>query len=233
VNTASLRAQLQARQQERERIARDLHDTLLQGVSALSLYVQAAAHAAPEGSPVRDKLEYALLRAGELIEEGRDRVSELRVPAKLRRDLGDILHRRCEGLSELFPGPSIRVVTRGRPRGLHPVVADEVYHIAIEALLNAFQHAGASRIAVLVHHEPAQFCLVVKDDGRGLPPCVALRQGERRFGMDGMRERATRIGARVQWSPRTPGTVVMLNVSAARAYDAGGDARAPAHPLKE
>lgn len=216
-----LRLQIQARQQERERIARDLHDTLLQGVSALALHVQAAARTAPEGSPVREKLEHALQRAAELIEEGRDRVAELRVPPQLRGDMTDLLQARCENLSELFPGPATRVVTQGQSRQLQAPVADELYYIAVEALLNAFRHAGAKRIAVRLYYGSHYLCLVVRDDGCGIPLGIVSREGQ--FGLIGMRERAARIGARIEWAAREVGTEVVLTVPAARAYEASGE----------
>ena len=114
-------------------------------------------------------------------------------------------------------------------RDLHPVLRDEVYRVAGEALRNTFRHADAQRIEVEIRFDERQFRLRVRDDGKGIDPNLLV--GEDRaghFGLRGMRERAKRIGGKLTvWSsdPRADGglesgTEVELSIPAARAYAA-------------
>jgi len=121
------------------------------------------------------------------------------------------------------------VEVEGTPRNLHPILRDEVYRIAAEALRNAFRHAEARRIESEILYEERQLRLRVRDDGKGLDP--ALLRGEGRpghWGLRGMRERATLIGARLDvWSNVHSGTEIELTIPASRAYATSGAAGAP------
>lgn len=225
LNTHALR---RARQEERERIARDLHDTLLQGVSALGLYLQGAAELAPAGSILRTRIEHALSRTAELLEEGRDRVAELRMSPGLGGDLADLLKDRCAQLEELFPRPAWRIGTEGAPVPLNRVFVEDAYRIAGEALLNAFRHSKPEHVSVLLQYGARYFRLVIRDDGTGVSPAMLEESGvQRRFGIAGMRERAERVGGRIEWSSCAPGTQVLLTVPAERAYDRTRDETRP------
>jgi signal transduction histidine kinase len=114
-----------------------------------------------------------------------------------------------------------RIDVQGTPRDLHPIVRDEIYRIAGEALRNAFRHAQAHRIEVEVRYDERQFRLRVRDDGKGIDPKV-LREGRTgHFGLPGMRERAGRIGVNLDvWSELESGTEVEVTVPGSIAYTA-------------
>ncbi|TBU72965.1 histidine kinase [Pseudomonas daroniae] len=188
-----LRTRLEERHDERERIARELHDTLLQGVQGLVLHVQAAADSLPVEQPARRKLENALDRADQVIAEGRERVRNLRHAQDASTDLPQIL-REFEHLHE-HPGTRYQVEIEGAPCALHPVVHDELCQLAREAVSNAFRHAMASTVRVQLEYNPRQFSLRVSDDGRGM--LAEYLQGAEpvdHWGLKGMYERAAKIG---------------------------------------
>jgi signal transduction histidine kinase len=112
------------------------------------------------------------------------------------------------------------VAVEGEARNLHPILRDEIYKIAAEALRNAFQHAQARQIEVEIRYDHAQFRLRVRDDGKGIDPAVSSGQGrEGHFGLHGMRERATLIGGKLTvWSAVNTGSEVELRVPGSTAY---------------
>ena len=213
-----LRAQTDVRQQERERIARELHDTLLQGVQGLLLRFQAAADRVPDAA-ARRGLEQALDVAEQVLAEGRDRVMELRPATPPELPLADALHAVALEQAPLHAcGFSLSVA--GRPRPLLPAFAGEVYCIAREALVNAYRHAAPATVMVVIDYGEREFRLRVCDDGRGLDEAV-LRAGGRRghFGLPNMRERAERLGARLSLrSCAGAGTEIELRSVAVRSY---------------
>jgi signal transduction histidine kinase/ligand-binding sensor domain-containing protein len=207
---------LQERMAERERIARDLHDTLLQGVQGLTLRIQAEVSRI-EAGPLRSGLEDALDRADEILAEGRDRVVELRSGAQPEFRL----HERLKSLSALCGAESYRYRIGGVPEDLRATVADEVYLIAREAVTNAVRHASARHVGVVLAFRRSALWLRVTDDGVGLPESILggnARPGH--WGMRGMQERAQRLRARLRVEParKGSGTVVALKVPAASAY---------------
>ncbi|WP_249929036.1 sensor histidine kinase [Ectopseudomonas oleovorans] len=188
-----LRTRLEERHDERERIARELHDTLLQGVQGLVLHVQAAADSLPADQPARMKLENALDRADQVIAEGRERVRNLRHAQEASSDLPQTL-RELDQLHE-HADTDYQVEIAGMPCALHPVVHDELSQLAREAVSNAFRHANASHVRVRLDYNPRQFSLSVSDDGRGL--LAEYLQGAEpvdHWGLKGMYERAAKIG---------------------------------------
>jgi signal transduction histidine kinase len=209
---------LDARVGERTRIARELHDTLRQSLHALVLRFQTVLNLLPDRpEDARQRLEAALERADEAITEGRNAVQGLRNSTVEKNDLALALRTLGEDLSNeaSVDRPAAFTVTlEGDSRALHPIVRDEIYNIAAEAIRNAFRHAGAERIDVRVQYAPRQFRLVVRDDGKGLDPAVlAAMNSQGHYGLCGMRERAGVIGGRlVVWSERGQGTEVELRV---------------------
>jgi signal transduction histidine kinase/ligand-binding sensor domain-containing protein len=211
-----LRARLDERHQERERIARELHDTLLQGTQGLILRLHAASQRLPADDPLRGELETAMDLAEQAIAEGRERVRGLRGVARQRQDLGSaLLQVRDEAGGRTLP--EVRLLVEGNPRPLLPHAAEELYMIGREALLNAFQHAGAEAVEIEVGYGRRRLQLRIRDDGRGLSDEAARVPGH--WGLHGMRERAARLGARLQlWSREGAGTEVHVSLPAARAY---------------
>lgn len=216
--TQQVRMRMEARLDERERIARDLHDTLLQGVQGLILKVDAVAKRIPAGDPARREIEETLDRADEILAEGRDRVRSLRTGTALR-DLPSALERVAREASQ--DGTTrLKSVVEGRPRELDPIVMEEAFAIGREALLNALTHSGGTEVEMEIAYDPRQLRLRIRDDGSGIDPQI-LGSGGRadHWGLQGMRERALRIGARVEiWSRPGAGTEVELTVPAATAY---------------
>jgi signal transduction histidine kinase/ligand-binding sensor domain-containing protein len=205
-----VRARAEERHLERERIARELHDTLLQGVQGLLLKFDAAVHSLPDGG-AKERLGKVLDRAREVVVEGRDRVMALRASGA-DRDLAQALD---EVAAELAPdGCRVRVIEIGEAFALDPLVADEAYYIAREALINALKHARAARIDVEVDRRRG-LAVRVRDDGCGIDPAI-LAAGAKagQWGLPGMRERAARIGATLAIRSRAGATLVELRVPA-------------------
>lgn len=216
--TGRIRARLEARLSERERIARELHDTLLQSVQGLILRFQAVADRLSPGEASRAQLEAALTRADDVIVEGRNRVHDLRV-ADRSADLPALLAD-LAGTSGFDPATTVRVAIEGTPRPTHPMVAAEIERIAREALHNVANHAQARTVTASLAFGPRHLVLAIEDDGVGIPAEV-LEQGRRpgHFGLVGIGERAARIGAElaIESRPRE-GTRILLSLPARLAY---------------
>jgi signal transduction histidine kinase/ligand-binding sensor domain-containing protein len=224
-----LEATLEARVAERTRIARDLHDTLLQQFHGLLLQFQAAFNLLPDRPrESRQVLASAIDRAAEAITEGRDTVQGLRTSALEANDLADALRALAEDLAhENGHAASARVGVEGAPRALHPLVRDETFRIAGEALRNAFRHAGGKRIDVEIRYDPCELRVRVRDDGKGFDADV-LRAGEKEghFGLPGMRERAELAGGELTvGNHQDGGAEVVFSVPGARAYSRTSPAR--------
>jgi len=215
---AKVRGRLEERLAERERIARDLHDTLLQGVEGLVLRFQAVANRISSREPVRELLERALERADEVLEESRDRVMHLRAGAGDAGELTQALATAGERLALIYP-VRFSASLEGVPRTLHPIAREEVEFIGREALGNAFRHARASSIEAEVTYGDSALKMRVRDNGRGMDTGV-LRSGRPgHWGLAGMRERARNIRADLQiWSRQDAGTEVELTLRAEFAY---------------
>jgi signal transduction histidine kinase/ligand-binding sensor domain-containing protein len=221
---------LEARVAERTRIARELHDTLLQSFHGLLLRFQAVWDLFPT-RPVeaREILGNAIDQASKAITEGREAVQGLRISTQEPNDLVAAIGTLAEELAAdpaLTQAPSLRVGAAGAVRLLHPIIRDEVYRIAGEALRNAFQHSQATRIEVELRYGEQQFRLRILDDGKGIDEQVLADGGRAgHYGLRGMRERAELIDAKLTlWSARDSGTEVELTIAASRAY---AKARAP------
>ncbi|WP_141518019.1 sensor histidine kinase [Marilutibacter aestuarii] len=214
-----IRGRLQERHAERERIARELHDTLLQSIQGLILRFQAVADTLPSLDPARSAMEHALQRADEVLVEGRDRVLDLRATAPDAGHLEELLGQVAAELREPG-GPDIEVSAQGDAEALDPIVRDELYRIGREAMLNAYRHAGAGRICATVEYGRRELRLRIFDDGVGIADDTLERGGRPgHWGLNGMRERASRIGARLRiWSRAGAGTEVELRIDAGSAY---------------
>jgi signal transduction histidine kinase/ligand-binding sensor domain-containing protein len=215
---------LEARVNERTRIARELHDTLLQSFHGLLLHFQTGIDLLP-GHPVdaRKTLEIAIDRADQAINEGRDAVQGLRASVVETNDLVSAVRILGEELGAADTNPNsavFEVEVEGAPRNLHPILRDEAYRIAAEALRNAFQHAQAQRIEVEILYGERWLRLRVRDDGKGIDPKFLSGDGRaKHYGLHGMRERAKLVGGKlVVWSKLDSGTEVELSIPASAAY---------------
>jgi len=213
-----LRLRLEERTAERERIARELHDTLLQGVQGLIFRFQAAAARVSHDPAARQSLEQALDRADELVAEARDRVVQLR-RTKIEGSLPQILERSA---ARIFAGSLVetRLTVEGASRDLSALVEEELVSIANEFMANTLQHSGARRLDIAVNYGRKSLSLQLSDDGKGIDLETLDRKGrEGHFGLPGMSERARKIGASFDISSQ-PGAGVMMsmNVPAVSAY---------------
>jgi signal transduction histidine kinase len=191
-----IRQSMDARHAERERIARDLHDTLLQGIQALlfRLQIWASDPAIPEER--RSEIATVVTQAREIVMEGRDRILTLRKGDPEPRDLLESL--RAIGVRESFGQvATFQIVARGKPRPLLAETCQQLIDIGREAIRNAHRHAGANSVAMTVDYRNRSLRLRIADDGRGIDPEI-LELGYRHghFGLVGMRERAAQLGAR-------------------------------------
>ncbi|MBX5461303.1 MAG: ATPase [Steroidobacteraceae bacterium] len=215
----AVRGRLEERIVERERIARELHDTLLQGFQGLILRFQAVAERIPPREPAREMMERALERADQVMVEGRDRVKELRSTSDTLHDLPQAFANVGEQFA-LDQGCEFRVAVEGTQRELHPILREEIFLIGREAIINAFHHARAGKIEVDVAYGRTELRVSVRDDGCGIDAAV-LRAGGRpgHWGLAGMRERAKKISAHLEiWSRAGAGTEVQLRVPGSLAY---------------
>ncbi len=214
---------LEARVSERTRIARELHDTLLQSFHGVLLRLQTVYQLMRERPmEAQEKLESTIDEVAEAITEGRDAVQGLRESTVQSNDLAVAISTLGEELATDLTSQraGFRVAVEGEARDLHPILRDEIYRITAEALRNAFQHAQARKIEVEIRYDNEQFRLRVRDDGKGIDPAILSRQrGEGHYGLPGMRERATLIGGKlIVWSEVDAGTELELKVPASMAY---------------
>ena len=213
---------LEARVGERTRIARDLHDTLLQSAHGLLLRFQTVSQLLPE-RPVeaKEKLDNAIDQTANFITEARDEVQGLRDSTVQTNDLALAISTLGEELTtDSSNRPAFHVAVEGEARNLHPILRDEVYKIAAEALRNAFRHSRARRVEVEIRYDNEQFRLRIRDDGKGINPAVLeAKTTEGHYGLPGMRERATLVGGKLAvWSEVDAGTEVEVRIPASTAY---------------
>lgn len=214
---------LDERVHERTRIARELHDTLLQSFQGLMLRFQGARELLPaHPEQAVDALDGALDRADLALTEGRDAIQDLRAATTVSHDLAQAIASLAE---ELTTDPEqgaarFRVSVEGSPRELHPVVRDDIHRIACEALRNAYRHAQADQIEAEITYGARELLVRIRDDGRGID-AQHLKSGRaRHWGLTSMRERAQRIGAELSlWSEMGAGTEVELRVPDSVAYE--------------
>jgi signal transduction histidine kinase len=166
-------------------------------------------------------VEKALDRADEVLIEGRQRVQDLRAEGMTGHDLPDHLAKCGEELAQDH-AISFTLSVIGAPQGLDPVVSTEAYRIGREALANAFTHSHGSKIEAELTYEPAQLSLRIRDDGEGMDQETLASGRSGHWGIPGMRERAQKIGARLElFSRPTSGTEVQLTIPARLAYAKG------------
>jgi signal transduction histidine kinase len=223
--TRVVRARAEERADERIRIARELHDTLLQSFQGLMLRFQSARQLLPaQPAKAVEALDGALDRADQAIVEGRDAIQNLRSSTIVGNELAQAITTLAE---ELNNGDgekgtaTFRISVEGSPRDLHPIVRDDIHRIAREALRNAFRHAQADHIEAEVTYGARELRVRIRDDGNGLDPQHVSGGRARHWGLAGMRERAVQIGAQLSlWSEVGAGTELELRIPGAVAYGA-------------
>lgn len=220
--TTRIRDRAEQRANERTRIARDLHDTLLQSFQGVLLLFYAISEELQPGK-TKQKIESVIDQARGALTEGRNAVQGLRTSTFEQNDLADAIITLGKGLAAdpaIQNPPAFCTVVEGTSRNLRPIVRDEVYRIAGEALRNAFRHANAKRIEVQILYDERRLGVLVRDDGKGIDPKLLSDDGrEGHYGLRGMRERAKLIDAQLRvWGAPDAGTEVELSIPAGRAY---------------
>jgi len=212
-----LNVRFEERVRERTRIARDLHDTLLQSFHGLMLHFQTVSKLLPEGK-AKEQLEKTMERADRAIAEGRSAVYDLRSSATLTNDLAGAVNAVGNELSK-ESDTAFNLMVEGPTRELHPIIRDEIYRISREALSNAFKHAHARQIEAEISYGDRTFRLRIRDDGEGIPDEILERGRQGHYGLAGMRERAKQIGAELTiWSRVGTGTEIDLSLAGTTAY---------------
>jgi len=217
-------ARIEGQVHERMRVARELHDTLLQSFQGLLPMFQAARNLLPgKVDRAAEVLDKGLARAANAIAEGRDAIQNLRANPSMDVDLDALLAAAGQELSRgplLGDAPEFRVVVEGTRRPLAPLLNGDVYQIGRELLRNAFQHANARRIEVEIRYSDDVLQLRVRDDGKGIDPTVLNEAGRRgHWGLTGMRERAKNTGGQFTIRSKSgAGTEAELTIPARAAY---------------
>jgi len=204
---------------ERERIARNLHDTLLQDVQTLVLDLNNIDLPSQTTAASREKLSDATRLAKNALLAARGSVQHLRKSDAPVIELLSSIKETIDHLTRHYPTPC-HVSTAGLERRLHPSVCGEVLAIAREAILNSLKHAHATRIDVAIEYGAKAFRLRVIDDGAGVDlEAISERQREGHWGILGMQERAKTIGGDLKFANRRDGGVeILFIVSAALGY---------------
>jgi signal transduction histidine kinase/ligand-binding sensor domain-containing protein len=217
--TAHIRARMSERAAERERIARDLHDTFFQSIQGLLLRFNTATSRLQADHPARGMLEEVLKQSDDVMAEGRNLLVHLHgttsKPDDLPTALADYGEEMQEGRSSAF-----KVVANGSIRPLHPIILEELTRIGREGLGNAFRHAKARSIEAELNYGSGELRMRLRDDGVGIDPDI-LKEGRRdgHLGLASMRARAAGIGAQLDiWSRAGLGTEIELRIPANLAY---------------
>jgi signal transduction histidine kinase len=202
---------LEERVSERTRITRELHDTFLQTIQGSKLVADDALELSTDPIRMRRAMEQLSVWLGRGMQEGRAALNSLRATTTETNDLAEALRRVTEhGVIPESMAVTFSVV--GDAREMHPIVRDEIYRIGYEAIRNACTHSEASQLRVELRYAD-DLALCVADNGTGIDPAIADSGKVGHFGLQGMRERAARIGGKLRLvSSSNSGTEIKLVV---------------------
>jgi len=216
-----VKLRMEERVSERTRLARDLHDTLLQTLQGSKLVADDALENRSDAEHTHRSLEKLSAWIDRAMHEGRAALNALHTGAFDNRELSDRLQsaldeRELHGVSEGF------LTVSGTPVEMDPIMTDEICRVGYEAIHNAFMHSHATRIEVQLTYSE-DFTLIVRDNGRGMDSTMASRGRDGHFGLQSMRERAARIHGQLQLiSAPSLGTTIELKIEGKKAF--GSDA---------
>jgi signal transduction histidine kinase len=205
-----LRVRFEERLAERNRVARELHDTLLQTVEGSKLVADHALKDPKDHARMVQAMERLSSWLGEATEQGLAALNSLRTSATQTNDLSDALGRAIEEC-RMESSMQGSVSVAGEATDLNPVVRDEVYRVGYEAIRNACTHSRGTKLQVNLSYGQ-DLTLRVTDNGVGIGPTVAERGKDGYFCLQGMRQRASRIGAKLILNSSSSGTEVTLVV---------------------
>jgi signal transduction histidine kinase/ligand-binding sensor domain-containing protein len=217
--TRQMNMRFEERLAERTRIARELHDTLLQGFLSASMQLHVADDRLAADSPAKPLVNRVLTLMGRVIDEGRNAMQGLRSSTRGLHDLEEAFSSIQKEMA-YQRNVGFRVIVEGTSRKLRPAIRDEVYVIGREALVNAFRHSHGSDIEVELEYAASHLRVLVRDNGCGIDPQIVRSGREGHWGLSGMRERAERIGARFRvLSGASTGTEVEMSIPGNIAYE--------------
>lgn len=203
-----------AEREERERIARDLHDTVLQTFQAFVF--KTSSMLAKSDSAQSDSLERSLSEAISAIQEGREKVIALRTSKNYAHSLQDNLRLLCEHEAKHYEQKFLLHCV-GTVRKLKPEVQSELSAIGLEAIRNAFRHSNATHHEIVIEYASKALRMSIRDNGRGISECDRIKLGH--WGLSGIKERARLINADVALhTAADTGTTWVIEVKAALAY---------------
>jgi signal transduction histidine kinase len=204
-------ARFDERLAERTQMAGDLHDTFLQTIQGSKLVVDLALKPSTDPIGMRGALEQLSVWLERATQEGRAALNSLRTATAQTNDLAEALRRVTK--DDLIPSSmAVTFSVVGDAREMHPIVRDEIYRMGYEAIRNACIHSGASQLDVELRYT-RDLALRVSDNGIGIDPVIADRGKDGHFGLQGMRERAARIGGNLMLgSSSNSGTEIKLVV---------------------
>ena len=199
--------------EERTRVAREMHDTVIQGCSTVSVLLEASDSLQGDKQAANELTGLARRQIQNTIREARQAILDLRQPSTEEENLVDGLRKITEDASREF-AQSVGLDVTGYPPSLARSCAHQLLMVTREALHNALIHSHARRVEVQLKHEGKTVTILVKDDGRGLPPELATGSEVGHFGLQGMRERMIRLGGSLEIESRpSSGTVVTVRVT--------------------
>jgi len=190
-----LSARFDERLAERTRMARELHDTFLQTLQGSKLVADDALEHSTDPVHMRKAMEQLSLWLARAVHEGRAALNSLRSSTTQTNDLADAFKRATEE-SRMQSRMDGFFSVSGHSKEMHPVVRDEIYRIGYEAIRNAYMHSNGTRLEVSLRYGK-DLAVCVRDNGVGIDPTVADRGRNGHFGLQGMRERAERIGGKL------------------------------------
>jgi signal transduction histidine kinase/ligand-binding sensor domain-containing protein len=207
----AMKSRFDERLAERTRIARDLHDTLLQTIQGSKLVADDALSATTDLSHMRHAMQKLSAWLGRATEEGRAALNSLRTSTTEGNDLADAFRRALEEC-RIHSSMEVSLQVTGQIREMHPIVRDEVYRIGYEAIRNACVHSHAAQLRVDLSYKQ-DLSLRISDNGAGIDPDIVHRGKPGHFGLQGMRERAARIMGKISVeSSAGSGAVITLTV---------------------
>ncbi len=208
----SMQEHVQQRLAARERLARELHDALLQGMQGLVLRLQSVAQGVPAELPARTLLEQALEQADQLVLDGRDRLGGIRLACRRGADLADALWAAGEDLSADHRA-RFRLVADGSPRKLHAAMEEQSYLIGRDALIAAYQHPGVAEVEIELAFRAESLLMKVCHTVAAAPADKAYAALVRE-----LRARADALGGHIDWRASTARNELAFTLPAHLAY---------------
>lgn len=191
----AMSARFDERLAERTQLARELHDTFLQTIQGSKMVADDALDGPADPTRLRRAIEQISGWLAQAMEEGRTALNSLRTTSTEKNDLTEALRRATQnGLLPTSMAVDFAVI--GEAKEMHPIVSDEVYRIGYEAIRNSFMHSHGKRLEVRLKYAH-DLSVSVKDDGAGIDPTILANGKHGHFGLQGMRERAERIGGKL------------------------------------